>query len=133
MESAISSCPYEPRQSSSLTTGTSTFIRTLARLPPSEVVPHPETVQVVPAVYSSPSDGSMILSITELLKSANLSCHNQPVLPGLWPLLFHFQTQQLFCTNCLSRFSDSASSFGWHPWYLLKINKFSKMQIGRVS
>merc|ERR1719320_797869 len=68
MESAISSCPYEPRQSSSLTTGTSTFIRTLARLPPSEVVPHPETVQVVPAVYSSPSDGSMILSMTELLK-----------------------------------------------------------------
>merc|ERR1719320_470789 len=73
MESAISSCPYEPRQSSSLTTGTSTFIRTLARLPPSEVVPHPETVQVVPAVYSSPSDGSMILSMTEPLKSAELS------------------------------------------------------------
>merc|ERR1719320_1580975 len=67
MESAISSCPYEPRQSSSLTTGTSAFIMTLARLPPSEVVPHPETVQVVPAVYSSPSDGSIILSMTELL------------------------------------------------------------------
>merc|ERR1719400_1265802 len=70
MESAISLCPYEPRQSSSLTTGTSTFIRTLARLPPSEVVPHPETVQVVPASYSSSSDGSLMLSITELPKSA---------------------------------------------------------------
>merc|ERR1712212_760916 len=70
MESAISLCPYEPLQSSSLTTGTSTFIRTLARLPPSEVVPHPETEQVVPASYSSPSDGSLMLSITELPKSA---------------------------------------------------------------
>ena len=28
-----------------------TFWRTRARLPPSEVVPHPETVQMVPSAY----------------------------------------------------------------------------------
>merc|ERR1712126_679151 len=53
MESVMSSCPYESRQCSSDTTGTSTFWRTRARLPPSVVVPHPETVQMVPSADSS--------------------------------------------------------------------------------
>merc|ERR1719320_2280025 len=106
MESAISSCPYDPRQSSSLTTGTSTFIRTLARLPPSEVVPHPETVQVVPAVYSSPSDGSMILSMTELLKSAELSSSRRQMSL----VMLHEQYDSWTITNdiCLLELESSA-------------------------
>merc|ERR1712038_2166813 len=50
------SIPYsmeESRQCSSDTTGTSTFWRTRAKLPPSVVVPHPLTVQMVPSSYSS--------------------------------------------------------------------------------
>merc|ERR1711973_724531 len=49
----MSLCPYESRQCSSDTTGTSTFWRTRAKLPPSVVVPHPLTVQIVPSSYSS--------------------------------------------------------------------------------
>ena len=42
----------------------------LARLPPSEVVPQPDTVQMCPEGYSWPEEGMAMVSITELLRSA---------------------------------------------------------------
>ena len=47
-----------------------TFMSTLARLPPSEVVPQPDTVHRVPGGYSCPEGGMAMVAITELLRSA---------------------------------------------------------------
>merc|ERR1719342_557892 len=57
-------------QSSSLTTGTSTFMRVRAKDPPSDVVPQPETVHMCPEGYSCPEDGIPMVSMTEELRSA---------------------------------------------------------------
>merc|ERR1719300_391266 len=66
----MSFCPYASLQSSSLTTGTSTFIRVRAKDPPSDVVPQPETVHMCPEGYSCPEDGIPMVSMTEELRSA---------------------------------------------------------------
>ena len=42
----------------------------LARLPPSDVVPQPDTVHMCPEGYSWPEEGMEMVSITELLRSA---------------------------------------------------------------
>merc|ERR1719342_480660 len=57
-------------QSSSLTTGTSTFMRVRAKDPPSDVVPQPETVHMCPEGCSCPEDGIPMVSMTEELRSA---------------------------------------------------------------
>ena len=45
----------------------------LARLPPSDVVPQPDTVHMCPEGYSWPEEGMEMVSITELLRSAEPS------------------------------------------------------------